>query len=85
MLDQCRKFTDLLEKCVCQRQQNGYKTDGKQNEDTPECKKLTVVSNSNEKIARTLKIYFEKVSDRGNKTIVGTIAIVKQVVLASKK
>ena len=30
--------------------------------------------------ARTLKIYFEKVSDRGNKTIVGTIAIVKQVV-----
>ena len=35
--------------------------------------------------ARTLKIYFEKVSDRGNETIVGTIAIVKQVVLASKK
>ena len=35
--------------------------------------------------ARTLKIYFEKVSDRGNETIVETIAIVKQVVLASKK
>ena len=38
-----------------------------------------------ETAARTPKIYFEKVSDRGNETIVGTIAIVKQVVLASKK
>ena len=32
-----------------------------------------------------MKIYFEKVSDRGNKTIIGMTAIVKQVVLASKK
>ena len=35
--------------------------------------------------ARTLMIYFEKVSGRGNKTIVGMIVIIKQVILASKK
>ena len=35
--------------------------------------------------AQTLKIYFEKVGDRGNETIIGTIAIVKQAVLANKK
>ena len=58
-------------------------TDGKQKRSS-ERKKLTVVSNSNE-IARNLKIYFKKVTDRGNRTIVGKIAIVKQVVLASKK
>ena len=76
---------DLLEKCVQQRWQNNRRTDGKQKEDSSECKKLPDCSFKFKRVvAQTLKIYFEKASGRGNKTIVGTIAIVKQVVLASK-
>ena len=35
VLNQHRRSTDLLEKCVRQRRQNNCRTDGKQNEDSP--------------------------------------------------
>ena len=52
--------------------------------DSSGCKELTVVYNLYE-TARTLKIYFVKVSDRGNKTIVQKKANVERILLASKK
>ena len=52
VLDQHRRSADLLEKCVRQRRQNDRRTDGKQKEDSSERKKLTVVSNSNERLLK---------------------------------
>ena len=90
MLDQHWRSTDLFKKCEQQRQQNDRRTDGKQNfkEDgserkswQPRCSfKFQMRDHSNSE-----DLFRKSVSDRGNKTIIGMIAIVKQVVLASKK
>ena len=61
------------------------RTDGKQKIEQSWTQKADCSFKFKRETARTLKIYFEMVSDRGNETIVETITIVKQVVLASKK
>ena len=77
VLHQHRRSTDLFEKCVRQKRQNDPK-------DWWEAKIeqfWTQKANCSFKIKRET----EKMSDRGNETIVEMIVIVKQVVLASKK
>ena len=85
VLHQHRRSTDLFEKCVRQRRQNDPKDWWQAKIEQFWTQKADCSFKFKRETARTLKIYFEKVSDRGNETIVETIAIVKQVVLASKK
>ena len=84
VLHQHRRSTDLLEKCVWQRRQNDPKDRWRAKIEQFWTQKADCSFKFKWETARTLKIYFEKVSDRGNETIVEMIAIVKQVILASK-
>ena len=85
VLDQRGRSTDLVENVCGKDDKTIGRTDGKQKKRTVLDAKADCSFKFKREAARTLKIYFEKVSDRGNETIVGTIAIVKQVILASKK
>ena len=81
---QHRISTDLLEKCVRQRRKNDPKDWWQAKIEQFWTQKADGSFKFKLETARTLKIYFERVGDRGNETIVETITIVKQVILASK-
>ena len=85
LLHQHRRSTDLLEKYERQRRQNDPKDWWQAKIEQSWTQKADCSFKFKRETARALKIYFETVSDRGNETIVETIAIVKQAVLASKK
>ena len=72
VLHQHRRSTDLLEKCVRQRRQNDPKDWWQAKKEQFWTQNADCSFKLKRETARTLKIYFEKVSDRGNETIVET-------------